>query len=200
MPTSRTLRMFTAVIPPSEVLAELSDRLDMLRPLAPAARWTDPDAWHVTTSFMGTVFPRLVDELIGALETATASLTPFDVTLRAGGAFPNPASARQLWVGLLDPDARLARLAGAARGAAMQVGVPVDRKKFTAHLTLARFRAPHDCDQLIAQMSDFQSSPWRVDQLYLFESQLGKGSGGRPRHQVIQRFNLGVPEKPGAPG
>lgn len=190
MRPARTLRMFTAIVPPATVLAELADRVDLLRPLASEAHWTAADNWHVTTSFMGTVYPRLVDDLVDALETAVAPLAPFHLALQTGGAFPNPAAARQLWVGLLDPDARLARLATAARGAARQVGVSVDQKKFTPHLTLARFRAPYDCDRLINRMSDFRSPAWRVDQLDLFESQLGRGPGGRPRYQLVQRLPL----------
>ncbi len=50
------MRMFVALRPPDAALAELAAVAAPVRRSAPKAlRWTNPDQWHVTLTFLGDV-------------------------------------------------------------------------------------------------------------------------------------------------
>jgi 2'-5' RNA ligase len=107
------------------------------------------------------------------------------LAFRGAGAFPSPAKGRVVWVGLAGNLTRLAEsvAAGARRAGANQV----DRKRFHAHLTLARSRAPQDLRPLVAEMAGFQGSEWEAGSVHLVRSHLGP----QVRYEPVAAYPLG---------
>ncbi|MEO9151635.1 MAG: 2'-5' RNA ligase family protein, partial [Lapillicoccus sp.] len=68
-------RMFVAVVPPPEVVEDLSDFLEPRRDQG--MPWIDPAQWHVTLAFMEAVPDRRVDDLVEHLDEAGAKRRPF---------------------------------------------------------------------------------------------------------------------------
>src|SRR5919202_1280220 len=132
--------MFTAAVPPPDVLGELGGFLGPPRPAAPV-RWTARDQWHLTLGFMERVPERSLEDLLERLARAGRRRTPFTVALAGGGAFPQVARAKVLYAGVeAAPEAleELRRLATGARAARAKAGAPVDGPAFRPPLTLAR--------------------------------------------------------------
>ena len=75
--------MFVALVPPDEVLEDLSEFLAPRQAAEPGFRWTVPDQWHLTLAFMASVAERHLDDLVARLERAAARRTPFPVRLAA---------------------------------------------------------------------------------------------------------------------
>lgn len=98
------MRAFVAVLPPQPAVEDLSDFLTPRREAsgggAPAPRWTRDEHLHLTLAFLPEVADRDVDELVERLGEAAAARTVGPVRLAGGGAFPDAASARVLWVGV----------------------------------------------------------------------------------------------------
>ena len=185
--------MFTAVLPPQDVLEELEEFLEPRREASPF-RWTRPEAWHLTLAFMAAVPERSLEDLLARLERAGHRRTPFRLRLAGGGAFPNPARARVLYAGVeADPAAleELRRLATGARAAANKAGAPVDGAAFRPHLTLARVSRPIEATRWLRVLSTFRSPEFEVTELALVESHLGEGPGNRPRYDIVRTFGLG---------
>lgn len=181
-------RMFVAVAPPPEFVADLSDFLAPREGMP----WVDPAQWHLTLAFMSSVPVAREDELVERLGTATARVAPFDVELRGAGSFPDASRAKVLWLGV-DESARpsLERLAKGARSAAGVSGAPPDGRAFVPHLTLARLRRPVEATRWLRVLETYRSPSWRVEEVELVASHLGGGPKGRPRHEVVARLPLG---------
>jgi hypothetical protein len=94
------MRIFAAVVPPETALDDLAEFLDPRRDAGPGLRWTDPSLWHVTTAFMADVPSRLVDPMVEGVAEAVAGRRPLSLSIRGGGAFPNPYEARVTWMGI----------------------------------------------------------------------------------------------------
>jgi hypothetical protein len=123
-------RMFVAVWPPPEVVAELS-ALD--RPEAPGLRWSTPAQWMVKVRPLGHVGDRLTEPLVDALEAELDGAPAVDCVL-------GPATYRLggQWLGV--PVTGLDDL-GAAVFAATEELVPVTHPQpFKAAVVLARGR------------------------------------------------------------
>ena len=186
--------MFTAVMPPEDVLEELEEFLGPRREAAPF-RWTVPEQWHLTLAFMENVPERSLDDLLERLTRAGRRRTPFTVALAGGGAFPDVVRARVLYAGVeAAPDAleELRRLATGARAAAAKAGAPVDGASFRPHLTLARMTRPVEATRWLRVLSTYRSRPFTVEELVLVQSHLGEGPRKRPRYETVASFPLGA--------
>lgn len=186
------MRMFAAVVPPEEVVADLDAFLDVRRAAGPF-RWAPAEQLHVTVAFYAEVADRALDDLVERLGRAAAKRTAFSTAITGGGAFPHAAGARVLWAGLdLDEDGRteLDRLATGARAAASRAGVVVDGQRFRPHVTLARLGHPDDVSNWVRLLDSYAGPAWTVDRLRLIASHLGEGPRGRPRYELVEEFPL----------
>lgn len=159
-----TVRLFAGVWPPDEVVRLLSS---LPRPEARGVRWTPPEQWHVTLSFLGDVAESAVDALGSALADAVAG---------AGGpveARLGPATLRLGRAVLCVPVEGLDALATAARAGIATVlpGSEPDPLGFRGHLTLARAHRRRSVPASLVGVP--VAARWRVDTVSLVRSELG---------------------------
>ncbi len=187
------VRIFLALRPPIEEVDRLDDFLDVRREAGPFS-WTSAEQYHLTLAFMPDVPEYRLDDLIEATRDAAARRTAFELCLGGGGAFPDPARAKVLWVGLRqDEEAakELDALAAGVRGSAAHSGSDVDGQRFRPHVTLARTGRPTPMDKWIRLLDGYSGSFWTADEVEVAQSHLGEGPRGRPRHEVLAALPLG---------
>ncbi len=184
------MRVFLAAefVPPVSSIVTQAQRL--LKSQGGAAfRWTAPEAVHLTLLFLGEVAREQVLPMTLVLTKAAAGRPAFSVSTAGWGAFPSPARARILWLGLADPEGSLARLADVLRGALAPFPVPLEERFFTAHLTLARLQGkgrPVDVRTILSTPPPPRGTH-RVEGVILYQSELGTEGAV---HTVLARFPL----------
>jgi 2'-5' RNA ligase len=183
--------MFAAVIPPEGALDDLGEFLGPRQEAGAGLRWTVPEQWHLTLAFMADVAERHRDELSVRLARAAARRTPFEARLAGGGAFPNPARAKVLYVGVEAPGEQLPHLATGVRAAAAKAGADPQGGRFRAHLTLARTGRPVEATRWLRVLDAYRGPVWRAEEVALVASYLGEGPRNRPRYEVLETFRLG---------
>lgn len=180
--------MFTAVLPPEEVVAELDSLLEARRAAEPELRWTRPEGWHLTTAFMPDVSERSLPALEENLAELAAHTPPFSVGLSGGVAFPHPVKARILAMAVGEGHDQLAALSAACRSAASRAGAVPDGARFVGHLTLARHNRGLHATRWLSVLDSFPEWVWKVEELCLVESRrLGR------HYEVVGRYRLGEP-------
>lgn len=180
------MRLFVALIPPAEVVAELRAATEALRvELGPALRWTRPEQWHLTLAFLAEVDDPTRTELADRLGRAAARAAPLTLSIGAGGRFGD----RVLWARVRGDTERLRRLAGSVRAAARRSGLPVEDRPYRPHLTLAR-SVGTDLRPAVARLAGFEGTPWTASRLHLVRSRLGAGPGRTPLYQPIEHWPL----------
>lgn len=188
------MRLFVAITPPEHVVKDLDAFLEVRRDAAPEFRWVPPEQWHLTLAFCAD-FPDIrLDDLEERLARGAARRVAVVAGLAGGGAFPNVARARVLWLGLNAPETELERMATGARAAVAKAGGQVDGQRFRAHLTLARMGHPIGASRWVRMLDGYVSPEWTIDSVDLIASHLGEGQRGRPRHEVINTFPLSSAE------
>lgn len=103
------MRLFVAILPPPQALAQLDAALGAVRarregatgdavPREPAAalRWVRPEQWHVTLAFLGEVPPPVAEAVAVRLARVAARHPPLTLAIRGGGRF----GERVLWAGV----------------------------------------------------------------------------------------------------
>ncbi len=185
-------RMFAAVVPPDEVIADLDEFLAPRREAA-EFRWTLAEQYHVTLVFLPSVPERKLDDLVERLGRAAGRRTAFETRVTGGGAFPDPARSKLLYAGLDLTDAartELDRAATGARAAATRAGLEVDGQRFRPHVTVARINRAVDTTNWVRLLDAYAGPAFTVDRVSLVASYLGQGPRNRPRYEVVEEFPL----------
>lgn len=191
------MKLFAAVIPPPEAIAELRVAVAALRalPEADLLRWTDEEQWHFTVAFLGEVADRARPDLGERLRRAASRHQPARLRLADGGRFGD----RALWVGVHGDRRAFGRLAQSAVAAGRRARVPVDERPFQPHLTLARSRTVHRSGHGEATvrlrpyeeaLAGFEGSPWTAETLLLMSSTKGE-PGHNNRYETLESWPIG---------
>ncbi len=168
------MRLFIATNFPGVVLRDLNDRVTRLRPRLPSASWVREETQHLTLAFLGEQPEANVDAVTSALTDALAAIPAFEARLRGSGFFPNPRHARVGWIGL-QPEEHFVTLAETVRRVVEEHGVKLDSGEFKPHLTLMRIRdpwPPASIELYTKTLRDYESTPFTVDAVTLYSSQL----------------------------
>jgi 2'-5' RNA ligase len=178
------MRLFAAVDPPADAIADLDGSL---RRKGRDLRWVAPAQWHLTTAFYGDVTPEVAEELSERLERAAGRTPPLSLQINSAGCFPRrPDSARVLWAGITGDVAELSLLADRCAAAGRRTGIPMEKRKFHPHLTLARARMPVDMSGRLAELWSYTGPAWTAGAIRLVRSTLG----AEVRHEPIAEWSL----------
>jgi RNA 2',3'-cyclic 3'-phosphodiesterase len=177
-------RLFAAVDPPAEAITDLDGSV---RRKGTDLRWVPATQWHITTAFYGEVDPATTEELESRLESAAARTPPFRLQIKGAGCFPRrPLAARVLWAGLVGDLSELSRLADRCVAAGGRSGIVMEKRKFQAHLTVARARVPTDLSGRLAELWFYAGPTWTTSTLRLVHSTLG----AKVRHETVADWPL----------
>jgi RNA 2',3'-cyclic 3'-phosphodiesterase len=186
------VRLFVAIVPPPDVLADLEARTAPLRPAWPALRWTGSESWHLTLAFLGQVADDRLPELDTRLARAAARHPAQDLAIQGGGAFPGPARATVVWAGLRADGTALAALAASVAAGARRAGAPPpdENRRYRPHLTLARLREPADVRPLTVELARLAGPPWTASEIQLIQSHPPAGVRQPPVYTTVARWPL----------
>ncbi|WP_285582138.1 RNA 2',3'-cyclic phosphodiesterase [Herbidospora sp. NBRC 101105] len=180
-------RMFVALVPPPDVLEEVTRAVAPLRHAWPDLTWIEPANWHITLAFLGEVPEGARPDLNARLARAARHHEPLPLALGAAGTFTGRGGVSVLWLAVREPG-RLARLAGSVAAGARRAGVgQPDGRPYRAHFTLVRSRKGVELGPLAAALSTFESAFWTADHAQLFVSHLGPPL----RYEAVETYPLG---------
>lgn len=189
-------KLFLAVLPPPAAVADLAAALGPLHRLPGDGdlRWTEPDGWHYTLAYLGTVPDDRRPDLDERLARAARRHEPLALRTAGGGRFGD----RVLWTGAEGDLRALSALADSVRAAARRAGTPADEQQaFRAHLTLARTRkhAAVDLRPHAAALADHRGPRWSADALCLVASNPPAPGvpGAQPHYTAVASWPLGRP-------
>lgn len=178
------IRAFVGIGMPDEIAAALGAAQTGL-----PGRLIEPENLHLTLAFLGELPGPALEDVHYALDGLSAPV--FQLRLEGVDSFgrPQPTSAHVRAM----PDAGLSHLRSKVARAVREAGAALDGRRFTPHVTLARFGAglgPDDAQDLAAwfgRRADFRAGPFPVSEFTLFRSHLGRRGAA---YEALEHYPL----------
>ena len=187
-------RLFIALALPTAA----QDALAAVRQAYPdpsALRWVRPDQTHLTLRFLGNTPMEQIPAVDAALRETAVRTPAFALRLGSLGVFGG-RRPRVLWAGLAGDLDTLDRTVAVLNAALGRRDFPNERRRFSAHLTLARVperAASRARRALLAWMETAAPPPPALIPavaLHLIRSRLGPGG---PDHQTLAIIDCAAP-------
>ena len=169
------MRAFIAIEIPQAVKEGLAGVQVRLENAGADASWPRPEGVHLTLKFLGEVGEGRVTEIMQALALALIDTKLFRLGVAGVGTFPNPTSARVVWLGVTGDVETLVALQAAVEQAMVGLGMDPDSRPYTPHLTLGRIRKIRDRAAWLAGLASVKDSSlpgFEVASVSLIESRL----------------------------
>ncbi len=154
-------------------------------------RLVRPEGIHCTLRFLGEIPEDLVEKVGEAMEQAAQGVAPVSLETRGIGVFPNPSRARVIWVGIEGNLAPLESIHSRLQGALESLGFERERRGFSPHLTMGRWKGPlNSVERRLLSEALQEHRGWRgggfdLQEIVLYRSQLQpSGAKYTPLHRV----------------
>ena len=136
----KVIRTFVALLISEDLKRNILRVQEEVKKLAPDVKWVAPENLHVTLKFLGSVPEDVLPRVFAAVEEAVGGRPAFELSVVGLGAFPNPAKARVVWVGIQEGRDELIELARNVDWKLARLGFAREEKEFKAHITIGRAR------------------------------------------------------------
>ena len=192
--TAAPLRLFVAISIPEPIRDEIIRVQREMQPLAPrsAARWTQPDQFHLTLRFLGNVPVAGLEQLKESVNAVCRRAQPLPLRAEGVGFFPNLHSPRVVWVGIDDKEGLLVDLQKRIETAVRPFTAEPGGKNFSGHVTLGRLKnlKPTDALKLAAYaqtVKDRTFGQWTAHEIEIIRSELSPAGA---RHTTLVSFRF----------
>jgi RNA 2',3'-cyclic 3'-phosphodiesterase len=173
------IRSFIAIELPESVKSYLHQLVNGLKSLCPSSiKWVNPDNIHLTLKFLGNIDAEKTDAFIQSIRSVASEIDPFALNLSRIGVFPNLNNIQVIWIGLSGELESLMELQQRLETSMVPLGIPLEKRPFKAHITLARvsdrvsFAEKHILSDVMSKNIDINNIPLKVNSISFMKSQL----------------------------
>ncbi len=176
------MRLFVAIGLPVYIRQTLSSLQGGIQ----GARWVDGDNLHLTLRFVGDADGGQLRDL--DTELSDIEFPALEATLAGLGTFERRHRVHMLWAGI-ETSPALLELRARVEAAVMRAGFGPEKRKFKAHVTLARFRhgAGPDIGDYLEANNIFASGVFPIDSFSLYLSHLNRDG---PKYEALFTYEL----------
>ena len=186
------IRSFIAINLPEEAKNHLLVLLEELKRKnrQPSIKWVNPEGLHITLHFLGYQEEGTLEKIGEIIEKLKLKIENLKLELALGeiSAFPNLSRPRVLFVSCLDglTIEILKRFQKELGKELEKLGLEVDKRPWTPHITLARLKMPILLN-LKSQTSNFKNLSFKVKSIDLMKSELMPTGA---KYTILKKFSL----------
>ncbi len=173
-----SIRAFIALPLPPEVKEAIHSLGRELVESGLRVRLVRPEGIHCTLRFLGNIPESKVEELGEAMARAVEGVSTTTLEAHGLGVFPNPARARVIWVGIKGNLQPVNLLHRALQGALEPLGFEREKREFSPHLTIGRWKSPLNrterelLQRLLHAHRNWEGGRFDLKELVLYRSDL----------------------------
>lgn len=149
----------------------------------------EPENIHITIKFLGDTDEKYIDAIEKSIKDSIKDITPFSVTLKGTGVFPNKNNIKVLWVGITDTS-RIETIARSIDTSLAPVGFKKEQRGFSAHLTVGRVKTARNKDQLLRVVEQFNKEEFTTQEIRSIVLKKSELTPKGPIYTTVREVNL----------
>jgi len=110
---------------------------------------------HITLKFLGNTDEDLIEKIENIIKDSLENIEPFEIELKGAGVFPNMNYMKVIWIGI-EPVDLLGSIAKRIDEQLSKLGFEKEKRKFSAHLTIARIKSAKNKEKLKQILEKYQ--------------------------------------------
>ena len=169
------MRSFIAIELPETIKKALAEFQQELGKCGADVRWARPENIHLTLKFLGNIEEDKADVIAEKIKGTCKGRSGFKLNISGTGVFPNKRSPRVLWAGIELND-EITTLQKGIEETMASVGFKPEKRRFSPHLTLGRFRSSRGKQAVLDKMGAYRENIFGlmdVNSVLLMRSDLG---------------------------
>lgn len=179
------MRLFIAVNISEENKNRIARIQSKLKDNIAGVKWVEKENLHLTLKFLGEVAGGRLAEIKEKIAEAGSLIKRFEIDFCNLGIFPNENFPRILWAGIEKGQPELEVLARKIEDLLQEIGFEKEKRPFSAHLTIGRFKNHRPCS--LHGKNKEEKFSQTVEKIFLIKSTLTpKG----PVYEVVEKFQL----------
>jgi len=183
------MRAFLAADIDEELKDKIFEVQKQLKEADAPVKFVEPHNLHFTFKFFGEIDEKKIEEIIAAVEKKAQNYSPFEISIKGVGVFPNPRYIKVLWLGVEDLEP-FSKLQMDLDEDFMKLGFKKERS-YVPHLTMGRVRGAKNKEALVSKIDELKEveiGKMKIEKLLLKESVLKRDSG--PVYTTVKEFEL----------
>lgn len=171
------MRSFIAIELPETLKKALAEFQQELEKCGADVRWVRPDNIHLTLKFLGNIEEDKADIIAEKIKGTCKGQPGFELAISGAGVFPGKRSPRVLWAGIVLND-NIMTLQEGIEEAMASLGFEREKRRFSPHLTLGRFRSSRGKQAVLDKMDAYTENIFGlmdVKSVLLMSSELSPG-------------------------
>lgn len=187
------MRAFIAIELPQEIKNRLTEIQNLLKKSGADVKWVKPENIHLTLKFLGEIDKEKLIKIVEIIEDTAGNNAPFQIRLFSLGAFPKIEFPRVIWIAIDKGDKETKRLAKELEEKIEKLGIPIEKRGFSSHITIGRVRSLLNKDRLAKVLKESENYfggeniEFGARKITLFKSTL---SSSGPVYEVLKEVNL----------
>ena len=145
-----------------------------IRNLGANVKLVEPENIHITLKFLGDTNEEYADRIDEIMKDAVKNSNLFEIKLKGAGVFPNQNYIKVMWIGIENGE-QSGKIASKIDEKISELGFEKERRRFSAHLTIARVKSAKNKEkllELIEKYRDIEFGSLKVDTIKLKKSEL----------------------------
>ena len=148
------MRSFIAIELPETIKKALAGFQQELGKCGADVRWVRPDNIHLTLKFLGDIEEDKADIIAEKIKGTCKGQSGFKLGISGTGVFPNKRAPRVLWAGI-ELNGGIKSLQEGIEEAMASLGFEREKRRFSPHLTLGRFRSSRGKQAVLDKMDAY---------------------------------------------
>ncbi len=151
---------------------QLRNLLESLQKTRVQIKLVEPENIHITLKFLGDTQEHYIDSIEQIMQESVQATSPFTMTLKGTGVFPNEKYVKILWVGIQYADP-LRPIVISLNEKLAHLGFQKETKPFSPHLTIGRMKSAtgkHEVLEVLHNFTDIEFAEIPVHSIKLKQS------------------------------
>jgi 2'-5' RNA ligase len=116
----------------------------------------EPENIHLTLKFLGDTDEILIDKIEEITKNSVSEIEPFEIKLIGSGVFPNERYIKVIWIGIENGEI-ISKIAEKIDEQISSLGFEKEKRKFSAHLTIARIKSVKNKEKIIQVIEKYRN-------------------------------------------